>query len=209
MTAATPPAMQPSGHAATEVEAASVVLKGAPLPVATRIGLWVGVQLVVAGLMIASGAVPAGQALNAAAGWWIVYAGVVDLGTIGVIIWLIRRQGDHISYRRLLGPPAALWQVGLAALGVLVATVPAVVFSTEVTKAFYGDATLPMFAIVDVPVWARASLLSWSYRFLPSWRRPSPTSAACCRGWNGVSAGLGWRPPQWLLSGPPSTRSHS
>src|SRR4029453_12396401 len=93
MTAATPPAMQPSGHAATEVEAASVVLKGAPLPVATRIGLWVGVQLVVAGLMIASGAVPAGQALNAAAGWWIVYAGVVDLGTLGVIIWLIRRQG--------------------------------------------------------------------------------------------------------------------
>jgi hypothetical protein len=75
MTAATPPAMQPSGNAATEVEAASVVLRGAPLPVATRIGLWVGVQLVVAGLMIASGAVPAGQALNAAGGWWIVYAG--------------------------------------------------------------------------------------------------------------------------------------
>jgi hypothetical protein len=44
------------------------VLRGAPLPVATRIGLWVGVQLVVAGLMIASGAVPAGQALNAAGG---------------------------------------------------------------------------------------------------------------------------------------------
>src|SRR4029434_10110823 len=154
MTADTPPAMQPSGHAATEVEAASVVLKGAPLPVATRIGLWVGVQLVVAGLMIASGAVPAGQALNAAAGWWIVYAGIVDLGTLGVLIWLIRRQGHGISYRGLLGPPAALWQVGLGALGVLAATVPAVVFSTEVTKAFYGDATLPMFAMVDVPVWA-------------------------------------------------------
>ena len=154
MTAATPPAMQPSGNAATEVEAASVVLRGAPLPVATRIGLWVGVQLVVAGLMIASGAVPAGQALNAAAGWWIVYAGVVDLGTLGVLIWLIRRQGHGISYRGLLGPSAALWQVGLGALGVLAATVPAVVFSTEVTKAFYGDAALPMFAMVDVPMWA-------------------------------------------------------
>ena len=154
MTAATPPAMQPSGNAANEVEAASVVLRGAPLPVATRIGLWVGVQLVVAGLMIASGAVPAGQALNAAAGWWIVYAGVVDLGTLGVLIWLIRRQGHGISYRGLLGPPAALWHVGLGALAVLAATVPAVVFSTEVTKAFYADATLPMFAMVDVPVWA-------------------------------------------------------
>jgi hypothetical protein len=37
---------------------------------------------------------------------------------------------------------------------VLAATVPAVAFSTEVTKASGGDATLPMFAIVDVPAWA-------------------------------------------------------
>jgi hypothetical protein len=49
MTAATPDAMQPSGNAATEVEAASVELRGAPLLVTTRIGLWVGVQLVLAG----------------------------------------------------------------------------------------------------------------------------------------------------------------
>jgi hypothetical protein len=44
--------------------------------------------------------------------------------------------------------------LGWGALGVLAAAVPAVVFSTEVTKAFYGDATLPMFAMVEVPVWA-------------------------------------------------------
>jgi hypothetical protein len=37
---------------------------------------------------------------------------------------------------------------------VLAATVPAVAVSTEVTKAFYGDTTLPMFALVDVPMWA-------------------------------------------------------
>jgi Type II CAAX prenyl endopeptidase Rce1-like len=154
MTAARPPSMRPSDNAAPGVEAAPVVLPGAPLLVATRIGLWVGVQLVVAGLMIVSGAATAGQALNAAAGWWIVYAGVVDLGTLGVIGWLIRRQGHGISYRDLLGPSAALWQVGLGALGVLAATVPAVAFSTEVTKAFYGDATLPMYAMVDVPAWA-------------------------------------------------------
>jgi hypothetical protein len=113
MTAATPPAMQPSGNATTELKAASVVLRGAPMLVATRIGLWVGTQLVVAGLMIASGAIPAGQALNAPVGRWIVYAGVIDIG-LGVIGWLIRRPGHAISYRSLLGPPAAVWQIGSA-----------------------------------------------------------------------------------------------
>ena len=153
MTAATP-AMRPSGSSPAAIQPATAVLGSAPLLVATRIGLWVGLQLMLAGLMIVSGAAIAGQALNAAAAWWIVYAGVVDLGTLGVIAWLIRHQRDGISYRGLLGPPAAGWQVGLGALGVLAATVPAVAFSSEVTKAFYGDATLPMFAIVDIPTWA-------------------------------------------------------
>ena len=80
----------------------------------TRIGLWVGAQLVVAGLMIASGAIPAGQALNAPVGRWIVYARVIDIGTLGVIGWLIRLPGHAISYRSLLGPPAAVWQIGSA-----------------------------------------------------------------------------------------------
>jgi hypothetical protein len=80
----------------------------------TRIGLWVGAQLVVAGLMIASGAIPEGQALNAPVGRWIVYAGVIDIGTLGVIGWLIRRPGHAISYRSPLGPPAAVWQIGSA-----------------------------------------------------------------------------------------------
>jgi hypothetical protein len=106
--------MQPSGNATTELKAASVVLWGAPLLVATRIGLWVGAQLVVAGLMIASGAIPEGQALNAPVGRWIVYAGVIDIGTLGVIGWLIRRPGHAISYRSPLGPPAAVWQIGSA-----------------------------------------------------------------------------------------------
>jgi hypothetical protein len=63
--------------------------------------------------MIASGAIPAGQALNAPVGRWIVYAGVIDIG-LGVIGWLIRRPGHAISYRSLLGPPAAVWQIGSA-----------------------------------------------------------------------------------------------
>ncbi len=72
-----------------------------------------------------------------------------DLGTLGGISWLLRRDGR--PYRSLLGPPAATWQVALGALGVLVASVPAMVLGTEVNKAFYGDATPPMFAVVDVP----------------------------------------------------------
>jgi hypothetical protein len=152
MTAATPPAMRPSGNGLADLQAAPAPLRGAQLLVPTRIGLWVGVQLVVAAVLIASGTTAAGQALNAVAAWWMVYVAVVDLGTLGVIFWLLRRQG--YSYRGLLGPPAAAWQVALGALGVLAATVPAVAFGAEVNKAFYGDATLPMFAVVDVPAWA-------------------------------------------------------
>ena len=39
----------------------------------------------------------------------MVYGALVDLGTLGIILWLIRRAG--ISYRSLLGPPTAAWQV--------------------------------------------------------------------------------------------------
>jgi Type II CAAX prenyl endopeptidase Rce1-like len=119
---------------------------------AQEVGLWVGIQLAIAGLLIVGGAAAVGDALNAAAAWWMVYAVIVDLGTLGAIAWLIRCEG--VTYRSLLGPPAAVWQIALGALGVLAATLPAVAYGTEVTKAFYGDATLPMFAMVDVPVWA-------------------------------------------------------
>jgi hypothetical protein len=125
---------------------------GAVLVVATRIGLWLGVQLLVAGLLVLVGAAAAGEALDEAAGWWMVYGALVDLGTLGVIGWLLRR--DHRSYRGLLGPPTTAWQVALGAAGVLAASVPAVVFSAELTSALYGDAIAPMFAVVDLPPWA-------------------------------------------------------
>jgi hypothetical protein len=127
---------------------------GAVLVVGTRMGLWLGVQLLVAGLLILAGATAAGQALDEVAGWWMVYGALVDLGTLGVIFWLLRR--DHRSYRGLLGPPTTAWQVALGALGVLAASVPAVVFSGQLTSARYGpDAIPPMFAMVDLPPWAR------------------------------------------------------
>jgi Type II CAAX prenyl endopeptidase Rce1-like len=151
MTATTPPpaAGQPAVGPQPGVPAAAGGVGGAVLLVATRIALWLGVQLLVAGLLVVAGAVPFGQALNQAAGWWMVYGALVDLGTLGVIFWLLGRDGR--SYRGLLGPPTAAWQVALGAVGVLAASVPAVVFSGELTSAAYGQATAPMFAVVDLP----------------------------------------------------------
>jgi membrane protease YdiL (CAAX protease family) len=155
MTATTPPAAagQPAVAPQPGVPAIAGGVGGAVLLVGTRVGLWLGVQLLLAGLLVVAGATPAGQALNEAAGWWMVYAALIDLGTLGVIFWLLHR--DRASYRHLLGPPTAAWQVALGALAVVAATVPAMVFSGELTSARYGDdATAPMFAVVDLPPWA-------------------------------------------------------
>jgi hypothetical protein len=158
MTATTPPppaaaggrpvvGPQPSGAATTGGVGDAVLVVG------TRMGLWLGVQLLVAGLLVLVGAAAAGQALDEAAGWWMVYGALVDLGTLGVIGWLLGR--DHRSYRGLLGPPTTIWQVAVGAVGVLAASVPAVVFSGELTAAVYGPGAIaPMFALVDVPPWA-------------------------------------------------------
>ena len=124
-----------------------------------RFGLWVGVQLLIAGLiaLLASSAQP----MNAAAGWWMVYGSIVDLATIGLIVRHLRRSGR--SYRSLLGLPATPWQIGLGAVVVLAASLPAVIFSAELTSALYGaGATPPMLTIVDVPPLAAAwSATAW------------------------------------------------
>jgi membrane protease YdiL (CAAX protease family) len=161
MTATTPPPPPPAAAGGQpivgpqpRIPVAAGGVGGAVLVVGTRIGLWLGVQLGLAGLLLLVGAAATGtQALDEAAGWWMVYGALVDLGTLGVISWLLGR--DHRSYRRLLGPPTTAWQVALGAAGVLAATVPAVVFSAELTSAVYGQgATAPMFAIVELPPWA-------------------------------------------------------
>jgi hypothetical protein len=157
MTATSPPPA--AGRPAVRLEpdvpgAATGGVGGAALLVGTRIGLWLGVQLGLAGLLVlVGGAAAFGQALNEAAGWWMVYMALVDLGTLGVIGWLLRRNGG--SYRGLLGPPTTAWQVALGAAGVLAASVPAVVFSGQLTAAIYGqDAIPPMLALVELPPWA-------------------------------------------------------
>jgi hypothetical protein len=158
MTATTPPPPAAGGRPAVgarpPVPATAGGVGGAVLVVGTRVGLWLGIQFLLAGLLLMAGqAAIGGQALDEAAGWWMVYAGLVDLGTLGVVFWLLRR--DQGSYRDLLGPPTAAWVVAVAALGVLAATLPAVVFSGELTSAVYGHGAIaPMFAIVDLPPWA-------------------------------------------------------
>jgi membrane protease YdiL (CAAX protease family) len=156
MTATTPPpaAGQPAVQPQTSGAPPTTGVGDAMLLVGTRIALWLGVQLGLAGLLVLVGAAATGgQALNETAGWWMVYGALVDLGTLGVIGWLLGRDGG--SYRGLLGPPTAAWQVALGALGVLAASVPAVVFSGQLTSALYGqDAIAPMFAVSDLPPWA-------------------------------------------------------
>ncbi len=154
MTAANLPAGQPAVRPQPSVAPAAPGVGGAVLLVGTRVGLWLGVQLLVAGLLVVAPAMATGQALNATASWWMVDGALVDLGTLGVIGWLLRR--DRRSYRSLLGPPTSVWQVALGAVGVLAASVPAMVFSAELTSAVYSDATPPMLAVVDVPPLASA-----------------------------------------------------
>jgi hypothetical protein len=156
MTALTPPDGKRVGSLQPSVSAPAGGIGGAALLVGTRIALWIGAQTLVAGLLVLGGVtVAGGQPLDAAASWWMVYGALVDLGTLGVIGWWLRRDGR--SYRSLLGPPAATWQVVLGALGVLAASLPAVVFSNQLTTELYGaGATPPMFAVVDVPPLASA-----------------------------------------------------
>jgi hypothetical protein len=156
MTATTPPpaAGQPAVQPQPGVPSTAGGVGGAVLLVGTRAGLWLGVQLGLAGLLLMAGkAATVGQALDETAGWWMVYAALIDLGTLGAIFWLLKREGG--SYRHLLGPPTTGWQVAVGALAVLAASVPAVVFSGELTGAIYGnDAIPPMLALVDLPPWA-------------------------------------------------------
>jgi hypothetical protein len=141
-------------HPRPESPTSAASVREAALVVGVRVLLWVGVQLLVAGLVLALRLPGSGQPLNAAAGWWMVYGSMVDLGTLAVILWLIRREA--VSYRSLLGPSAAAWQVALGAVAVLAASTPAIFFSAELTAVMYGEATPPMLAIVDVSPLAAA-----------------------------------------------------
>jgi hypothetical protein len=88
MTATSPSAAgagQPAIRPSPSVSATTGGVGGAVLLVATRVGLWLGVQLGLAGLLILVGEAATGsQALDAAAGWWTVYGALaLALGLVG------------------------------------------------------------------------------------------------------------------------------
>jgi hypothetical protein len=125
------------------------------LLVGARVAIWIGIELLIAAALLLVGAASAaGDAVNEAGAWWMVYAAAVDVGTLAVIGLLLRREG--VSYRGLLGPPAARWQLVLGALAIIAATAPAIFFSAELTSAWYGAVMPPMLAVVDVPPLAAA-----------------------------------------------------
>ena len=148
---ATPPSAasgrQPSGP--SQAGCAATGVGGAAVLVGTRMALWLGVQLGLAGLLLVTGrAATGGEALNDAAGWWMVYAALVDLSTLAVIGGCCGAPA---------APTAACWgrrwpsgRSPCGRWGCWLASVPAVVFSGELTSAVYGQATAPMFAVVDV-----------------------------------------------------------
>jgi hypothetical protein len=115
-----------------------------------RLALWIAIQLLVAGLIVVAGFAGASQPLNAAAGWWMTYAALVDLAVLAGLLWLLRRNG--VAYRSLFRPHTAVWKIAIGAVGVLLASAPAIFFSAELNGAIYPDATLPMLGIVDVPL---------------------------------------------------------
>jgi hypothetical protein len=103
MTATTPPPLpaaagrQPAVGPQPSVPVLAGGVGGAVLVVGTRVGLWLGVQLGLAGLLVLAGAAAAGQALDEAAGWWMIDGALVDLGTLWVIFWLPQARGGQLS----------------------------------------------------------------------------------------------------------------
>lgn len=138
-----------SAQPVADERSATTSIGEAGLLFASRVALWVGIQLLVFAIIVPTGLAALDNGLNVAAGWWMIYGMIVDLGTLTVLLWLLRPRA--IAYRRLLGPPAEIWQIALGAAAILVASAPAVFFSAELTSAMFDSSTPPMFAIVDVP----------------------------------------------------------
>lgn len=131
---------------------------GPVVAVLARLAFAATVQLVLASVLAATGAA---QPVNAAAGWWMVYGTIVDVGALALLAWLIRREG--IGVRSLLGPAAPrIPRDLLIGLGLALALIPAIAVSALITRLVYGDALPPQIAVVDLPLPAAIySVLVW------------------------------------------------
>ncbi len=134
-------------------------VSGPALVIAVRAGLWIVVQLLAAGLLLLTTARSLERSFEEVAGWWMVYGTLVDVGTLALLALLLRSESRRFS--DLVRPHSGWLPTGLLAVGVVVATAPAVVGTSLIGSAWYGNAP-PLFEVVDLPLLATAhTILIW------------------------------------------------
>jgi len=96
-----------------------------------------------------------------AAGWWMVYGTLIDLGCFALLIWLTRKEG--IRPRDLLNAQRErILRDVLLGIVYFIALIPAVVVSSVITNIVYGAQLPPQVAVVHLPVWAAIySVVVW------------------------------------------------
>ncbi len=99
----------------------------------------------------------------ASLGWWTVWGTLVDIGCLGALALLVRREG--IRLLDLVGTSSSqIKRDLLLAIPFAVALlVPATVVGTVVQKIFYPNATLPpQLEVMHLPLWAVLySIIVW------------------------------------------------
>ncbi len=96
-----------------------------------------------------------------AAGWWMVYGTLIDLGCFTLLIWLTRKEGIHLL-DLLNAQREGIVRDVLLGIVYLLALIPAVVVSSVITNIVYGAQLPPQVAVVHLPFWAAIySVVVW------------------------------------------------
>ena len=86
-------------------------------------------------------------------GWWMVYGTLTDLGCLGLLAWLTRRE--RLRIRELLGlSRASLVRQLRSGFWYVLAFVPVIVASSLVARLFYADQMVPQVSAIHTPAWA-------------------------------------------------------
>jgi membrane protease YdiL (CAAX protease family) len=117
-------------------------------------------QALVAGLFMLQGHPTPWQA---AAPWWIVYGTLIDIGCLGLLVWLTRREGirlfDLISFQRQRLGRDMLLGVGLIPLFIILAVAWGIIAGLLI----YGATPAPAI-MVPLPLWGTLySLIVWPF----------------------------------------------
>ena len=102
-------------------------------------------------------------AWRAAGAWWTVWGTLADLGSLGALAWLARREGTHLAVLGSLDRRRVGGGEVLRGLGAVLALAPAVGASALVTRVFYRGALPPQVSLPrDLLAWATTySVLVW------------------------------------------------